>query len=187
MHRPARGGRAIDALAGFFAAISVAATAGVALGDNGTGAVRSAVIFSVTKSENRNQVTYAVRLDSTCRPIGGAPVFAYWRMFERSPSVEPLTSLEERVYGIGRQEVVDRGDERVVRIQLRAVSGREILVRAQRAGSGCSVSATTRIGVSMARLLSVHVHIAWPFGVSAIDIAGFVPPGEAVVRETLRP
>src|SRR5580692_8073537 len=71
----------------------------------------SAPLFFVSKSENKNQVSYAVRLDAECRPTGAAPVFAYWRMLERSPVVvEPLLALEEMAYGVGPQHATPSGE-----------------------------------------------------------------------------
>src|ERR1700722_3637008 len=90
----------------------------------------AAALFFVSKSENRNQVAYEVRLDESCRLVGDAPVFAYWRMLELGPTrTEPLLPIEAPAYGIARQEVLERGSlGGAVRIALRALPDREILV-----------------------------------------------------------
>lgn len=57
-------------------------------------------IFHIAKSENRNQVHYGAHVDEACRPIGAAPIYAYWRMFERSPTrTEALLDREQPGYG----------------------------------------------------------------------------------------
>jgi hypothetical protein len=148
-----------------------------------------APLFFISKSENRNQVAYAVRLDAECRPMGDVPVHAYWRMLERSPTaVEPLLPIEEGAYGIRRQEIVDlRESGVVVRFSLRALPDREILVRSSRRGSACAAEASTRIARIPASLFNIHASIAWPFGVESLAIVGWAESDRRVVRETLRP
>jgi len=147
-----------------------------------------APLFSISKSENRNQVAFAVRLDAECRPVGSAPVYAFWRMLERSPAaVEPLLPVEQGAYGIARQEVAELGDSSLVRVALRALPGREILVRTARQPTGCSAEASTRIADTPARLFNVHARIAWPFGVDSLLISGWAESDGRVVRETMRP
>src|SRR5215472_4907849 len=68
-------------------------------------------LFSISKSENKNQVQYAIRVDDSCAPVGRAPVFAYWRMLERGPTqYEQLLPREEKAYGIASQVVATRSD-----------------------------------------------------------------------------
>jgi hypothetical protein len=43
-------------------------------------------VFSIAKSENKNQVQYVVRLDDHCAPWGPEPLSAYWRMLEQGPT-----------------------------------------------------------------------------------------------------
>jgi uncharacterized protein DUF4833 len=147
-----------------------------------------APLFSISKSENKNQVAFAVRLDAECRPVGDAPVYAYWRMLERSPAaVEPLLPVEQGAYGIGRQRV-ERGESGgAVRIALRALPDREILVRTVRQASACAAVASTRIADTPAHLFNVHARIAWPFGVDSLLITGWAESDGHVVRETMRP
>jgi hypothetical protein len=148
-----------------------------------------APLFSISKSENRNQVAIAVRLDAECRPVGDAPVYAYWRMLERSAvATEPLLSVEEVAYGIERQRVVDlRDGSASVRVALRALPEREIVVRIARHGSVCTAEASTRIANTPARLFNVHARIAWPFGLDSLSIVGWAESDGHIVRETLRP
>src|SRR5580658_1302022 len=84
------------------AALCLGLGARAASGDDGAISRERLPLFSISKSENKNQVLFEVRLDTRCRPIGDAPVVSYWRMLERSTeSVEPLLSVEGRAYGIG--------------------------------------------------------------------------------------
>lgn len=55
-------------------------------------------VFSIAKSENKNEVQYVVRLDDGCAPVGSSPVSAYWRMLERGPTqTAPLLPRETDV------------------------------------------------------------------------------------------
>jgi len=81
-------------------------------------------LFTISKSENKNEVVYAIHLDAQCAPVGDAPVYAFWRMNEKGPAViEPLLAREARAYGIGRQRVLARGSgESKVELTLRALA-----------------------------------------------------------------
>lgn len=98
--------------------------------------------FYVSKSENRNQVHYAVRLDEQCAPAAAAPVLPYWRMLERDAhATEPLLQREVPAYGIAEQSVVSRGERGgVVRVVLRALPSRPLLVSGRALSDGHTVS-----------------------------------------------
>jgi hypothetical protein len=148
-----------------------------------------ALLFSISKSENKNEVAFAVRLDAACRPVGASPVYAYWRMLERSPvAVEPLLAIEEQAYGIASQRVAPLGDSGgAVRVALRALPNREIVVKARQEDGTCHAEARARIADTLARLFNVHARIAWPFGVDSLQITGWAENDGRVVRETMRP
>jgi hypothetical protein len=148
-----------------------------------------AALFFVSKSENKNRVAYAVRVDGECRPLGETPVYAYWRMLERSPdAVEPLLRWEERAYGLGHQHVVPLGESGgTVIVALRSLPDRTIVVRTRRRDTTCLAEATTRIADTLARLFMVHAQLAWPFGVASLEIVGWAQSDGHVVRETMRP
>src|SRR5260370_25294656 len=102
-------------------------------------AVRELALFTIAKSENKNQVQYAIRVDEHCAPESGAPVFAYWRMLEKgSDRTEPLLARELDGYGIASQAVVarDAGGGRGSLV-LRAVPGRTIPIETWHNGTGC--------------------------------------------------
>ncbi len=150
---------------------------------------RDALLFSISKSENKNRVVYEVKLDESCRPAGTTPVHAYWRMLERSSSaVEPLLPKEERAYGFGGRQVVARdASGGTVRFALRALPDREVVVRSGQGEGGCFAQALTRVGDAQARLFNVHARLAWPFGISSIVITGWAEDDGHVVRETVHP
>jgi hypothetical protein len=150
---------------------------------------QGACLFFISKSENRNQVAYAVHLDAACRPVGDAPVYAYWLMLERSPdAVEPLLPRERGAYGLGAQHVVPSGESGgTVVVALRSLPDRKIVVHTRRQDGMCVAEATTRIADTPARLFNVHARLAWPFGVASLEIAGWAQSDGHVVRETVRP
>jgi hypothetical protein len=143
-------------------------------------------LFFVAKSENRNQVHYGLRLDDSCAPVGGSPVFAYWRMFERGPLVtEPLLPLEVPAYGLATQRPVENpeGVSRIA-VTLNALPARQIVIDSKADGRGCSANARTSIHGVSALLTSVFVQLRWPFGVQSLVLSGQGPDGRAL-RERL--
>ena len=147
-------------------------------------------LFSISKTENRNYVQFAERLDARCAPIGSAPVFAYWKMIEHGPSaVEPLLALEQPAYGVASQSPLERGEGHgLVSVTLRALSRSPLLVESRRNGSGvCEASAKTPIGGVEARLFNVHAILRWPFGVARLLVSGSSIADGRPVRETRTP
>jgi len=149
-----------------------------------------AIAFFVSKSENRNQVHYAIRLSPlTCAPVDGAPVRAFWRMLERGPAVtEALLAREEPYYGISSQRVLARGNAGgSVHLTLRAIPDRPILVVTTRVEDTCHVVATAPIGGVASRLERVHVQLAWPFGLSHLLLVGARLSDALPMREVVHP
>ncbi|HEX8795028.1 MAG TPA: DUF4833 domain-containing protein [Polyangiaceae bacterium] len=145
--------------------------------------------FYVSKSENRNQVHYAVRLDDQCAPAGAAPVLPYWRMLERDArATEPLLSREVPAYGIAEQSVVSRGERGgVVRVVLRALPSRSLLLTTFASGQGCAASASLVIGGTPATLTSIHVQLRWPWGVDYLLLSGRALSDGHAVSERIAP
>jgi hypothetical protein len=139
--------------------------------------------FIVSKSENKNQVHYSVRVDAKCMPVGPAPVQPYWRMLERSPvATEPIKTHEERAYGIASQEI----NGARVTIRLRALPKRSIGITTWRDASGaCRSVSITPINGKPARLFDIHIALG-PVGVRYLLITGWADDG-AVVREKIAP
>jgi hypothetical protein len=94
----------------FVAPALIALVARVARGDAPSTSVL--LLFSIAKSENKNQVEYAVRVDDHCVPIPGTPIFAYWRMLEQGATkTAPLLPREIDAYGAASQLVTVREAE----------------------------------------------------------------------------
>ena len=140
----------------------------------------------VSKSENKNQVHYAVRVDKTCAPEGNAPVYAYWRMLERGPTaIEPLLDREQQAYGIARQDVIRTEAGVSVRVVLRALPSRPITIHVARGQDGsCVQTAETTIGRQRARLFNVHVALGF-LRVDHLLVTGWAEPDGRVVRERI--
>jgi hypothetical protein len=164
----------------------VVSVVGVARSDGG-GVVASA--FFIAKSENKNQVHYGVHVDSTCRPVGTAPVFAYWRMLEHGPAAtEPLLSREVPAYGLADQHVVEVGpDGGRATVRLRALGNRSIEVVTSSRDGACVATATTTINGQPAALSNVYAQLKWPWGVDYLLLSGRALSDGHPVRERLEP
>jgi hypothetical protein len=148
-----------------------------------------AALFTISKSENKNQVQYALRVDDHCAPIGDAPVYAYWRMIELGPTrTAPLLAQELPAYGVSSQAVVERSDTAgKVRLALQAVPSRPILVQtAVTAGGTCQAWSTLTINGTAAHLYNVHVKLRWPLGVDYLLLQGWATDGKRTVTEMLK-
>ena len=158
-----------------------------AAGADPPSATRALPIFSISKSENKNQVQYAIRVDDHCQPVAGAPVFAYWRMLEKGPTVtEPLLAHEQDGYGIASQVTTQTPGGASVHLVLRAVRGRSIAVDVTRTASGtCRALATVAILGTPAHLFDVYAKLKWPFGVESLLLQGWSLDGTRVIEEKL--
>lgn len=160
---------------------------GTAARADSSNASRELLLFSISKSENKNQVQYAIRVDDRCQPLTAAPVFAYWRMREKGPTVvEPLLAQEIDAYGIASQVAARTAEGGTVRLVLRAVRGRPIAVDVSRTSSGaCQAAATLAILGTSAHLYDVYAKLKWPFGVEYLLLQGWSLDGTRVLKEKL--
>jgi len=144
-------------------------------------------VFSIAKSENRNQVQYGIRVDARCAPAGPAPVSAYWRMLEKGPAqTAPLLAREVSAYGLARQEVLasDANGGRLAAV-LRALPHRPLDIVTSRGPDGtCRALATTSIAGAPAHLFNVYVRLKWD-GVDYLLLQGWSIDGTRVVREKI--
>jgi hypothetical protein len=144
-------------------------------------------VFSIAKSENKNQVQYVVRLDDRCAPVGPAPVSAYWRMLETGPgATAPLLAREVRGYGLASQAVVaSDANGGQVRAVLNSLPGRPLTIATSRGADGaCRALATLTIAGEPAHLFNVYVHLRW-YGVDYVLLQGWAHDGSHVLREKL--
>ena len=171
------------ALAGLLA-VALQAPPSLAAGD---ALLQDVPLFTISKSQNKNQVQFAVHLDGQCAPLGEEPVFAYWRMLEKSPvAIESLLPIEQPAYGIKVQGVTSRGAaDGNVELRLRALPDRRIVVRSYRARDGCGARAEIAIEGAPANLYNVHAMLRWPFGIARIYVSGWSIEDLRLVRETV--
>lgn len=143
-------------------------------------------LFSISKSENKNEVVFALHLDEHCAPAGNNPVFAFWRMNEKGPNfIEPLLDREQRAYGIASQRVITTGaDGGSVDLTLRAMPDRHIVVRSQRQGAGCVAWSSLPIAGASANLYNIYVKLKL-LGVDFILLSGWTADRSRVVTERL--
>jgi hypothetical protein len=146
-----------------------------------------ATAFSIRRSVNRNRVDYGVRVSAACRADGAEPVFPYWRMLETDGGVEPLLLREEPAYGVASQTVRAGSQGRVVDVQLRAVSDRQVTVRLEQRGAQCSGRGVMRIAGVDARVSDIFVAMASALRVDRVELRGVALDGGRRVDETLRP
>jgi hypothetical protein len=142
-------------------------------------------LFSISKSENKNQVQYAVHANAQCAAASAAPVFAYWRMLEQGATrVAPLLSREQAAYGIASQSVDAEGR---VRLVLRAVPSRPIIVEIGRSDAGaCRALANLPISGSPAYLFDVYLKLKWPSAVEYLLLRGWSRDRSHVLTEKLK-
>jgi len=137
--------------------------------------------FVVSKSENKNQVHYAIAVDDACLPVGPNPVKPYWRMLDQSSTeVQRIMVREQRLYGIAEQRVEGAS----VRIRLRALPSRPITITTSRGANGTCVATTTAlINGKPSRLYNILVALKL-FGVDHLLVTGWSPDG-SIVRERI--
>ncbi|HYO52228.1 DUF4833 domain-containing protein [Archangium sp.] len=144
--------------------------------------------FFISRSENRNQVHYGVRVGEDCRPQGSQPVHAYWRMLEKGEAeTEPLLVIEGPAYGLANaQEVVSSPAGWHIRVRLRAYSERPIELAVARENGVCTTRAWMMLNETVCQLDHIYVRMQWPIGVDSIRLSGVTSDGRAVT-ELIRP
>ena len=159
-----------------------------AYGDSPSPTVQDLPLFTIGKSQNKNQVQYSVHVDDHCVPRAKTPVFAYWHMLELGPTrVAPLLSREYRAYGIANQRVTEQhSDGGQVSLALRALPKRPILVKTFKGSSGaCRALATLTIAGKPAHLFDVYVKLNWHLGVDYLFLRGWSTDRSRILSEKL--
>jgi hypothetical protein len=144
-------------------------------------------VFHIAKSENRNQVHYAVDVDERCRPRGKAPVRGYWREYEEGPRVTyTLRSHQQRAYGLNAPTAITIGDEGGdVRVSLRALRERPLRVVTFREANRCRGRTFTPIKKQPAVLTSIYVEIGFLYSVDYILLRGIRVSDGAPIEERI--
>jgi hypothetical protein len=156
---------------------SIAAPSAAAPATTGTSRVPGAPVtsvFHIEKSENKNQVHYALQVDAGCHPIGTHPLYGYWRDLEKGPRVvSPLLSREQVAYGLTEPRYVRSTPEGgQIRIGLRGFPARPLNVETYREGASCVARALTTIQNQPAVLSSIYVKIGFLFSVDYALLRG---------------
>jgi len=164
--------------------LALGSYAGPAAGDPPPAAGRSVALFSIAKSENKNQVQFVVRVDERCAPVGTAPVSAYWRLLEKGPTqTAPILPREVRAYGLASQEFVQTARSGEVHAVLKALPDRPLIITTSNGSDGvCRALVTTTIAGAPSHLFNVYVHLKWN-GVDYLLLQGWSMDGSRVVRE----
>jgi hypothetical protein len=131
-------------------------------------------VFFISKSENRNQVHYAVQVDAQCQPKGKKPLYGYWRDFEVGPrATSPLLAREQSAYGLTDPRwVKSNGSGGEIRIGLRGFPDRPLTVQTFQTAAGCRANALTTIGKTAAALRSIYVEIGFLFSIDYVIVRG---------------
>lgn len=152
-----------------------------------TASVPAVPLFFIAKSENRNQVHYAVAVDQQCHPVGKNPVYAYWREFEAGPRVVSwLLDREQSAYGVGEsQTTVTPTGGRVV-VKLRGFPDRPLIIDVAQQETGCVARAQTLINHQPAVLQSIYLDLGF-LCISSATIRGTRVQDGALLQEQIHP
>lgn len=134
-------------------------------------------VFHVAKSENQNQVHYALHLDAACKPMGKRPVFAYWQRLREGKRVDDqLTGLGTTVYGASDEQKVTplRSGGNSVEMFVKALKSVRISIEIEKTPQGCRAVPYTTILKQRARLSHAFLQLgAWGLTVKYVDVVGF--------------
>lgn len=169
----------------FALALSIGIVADAGANESRFGPNDIQTLFGIAKNTNRNVVEYGIRLDADCKTIGNEPVYAYWRDYEKGPTVtSDLNMLDRTVYSVSRQNVVKRDDtgSRVV-VVLKAATDRAIAVNVSKKDGKCVAESNAFISGTAARLDRIFVQVSG-FSYDWIELRGFANGKPIVERVT---
>jgi hypothetical protein len=143
-------------------------------------------VFFINKSDDKNRVDYALRVNADCLPTSEDAVFQYWREFENSPPVRThgLNVMERIAYGIAEQHLVKNAGQRdEYAIRLKQLP-RPIKITTEKGADGkCSAAAKVAINGAEARLSNVYVKLGGILNsVEYIEIHGKNAAGQPVME-----
>lgn len=134
-------------------------------------------VFHVKKSENQNQVHYALHLDETCKPMGKRPVFAYWQRLRNGKRIDDqLTGLGTTVYGASEAQKVlpQKAGGATVEMFVKALKNVRITIDVRKTPKGCSATAYTTIQKQKARLSHAYLQLgSWGLTIKYVDVVGY--------------
>jgi hypothetical protein len=113
-------------------------------------------LFHIAKSDTRNEIHYAARVDADCRLAADAVQVFWLRRGDAARPPRPLDWLEDAlVYGV---RVIEASAGRIV-FTLAADDTRPVRLEAQRGRAGCSVQARLRVLGAWAEPVRAFVEI----------------------------
>jgi hypothetical protein len=131
-------------------------------------------IFHIAKSENKNQVHYAVKVDADCKPVGTKPIYGYWRELERGPQItSALLDREQRAYGVNEPRSIRQlaGSAEIL-VSLRAFPERPLVVQVFQNAGRCVARTVTQINGQSALLQSIYIDIGFLFSINYAQLTG---------------
>jgi Domain of unknown function (DUF4833) len=134
-------------------------------------------VFHVAKSENQNQVHYALHLDAACKPMGKRPVFAYWQRLRDGKRIDDqLTGIGTTVYGASDEQKVVTANTGGSNIEMfvKALKTVRITIAVEKTAQGCKAVPYTTILKERARLSHAFLQLgSWGLTVKYVDVVGF--------------
>jgi hypothetical protein len=144
-------------------------------------------LFYVAKSENQNQVHYAMRVDGECRPTSKSPVFAYWKRLRKGQRYdEPLLPPGTRLYGASdEQKVTLAKSGGQVKMYVKALKRLPIVVSVDKVNGSCKSTALVTIKGESAQLSYAYLQLGrLGITVKYVDVIGYrVRDGAKVVQQ----
>lgn len=141
-------------------------------GHTATATPISIPLFFIAKSENRNQVHYAVQVDQWCRPEGRHPVYGYWREFEIGPTaVSRILDHEQSAYGLNEPRITITPQGGQIRVSLRGFPSRPLTIQTFRRQGRCAARTLVMINKQPADLQSIYLDIGF-LAVNSATIRG---------------
>lgn len=141
-------------------------------------------VFAIAKSDDHNQVQYAIQLDQDCRPRSSTPVFGYWRAYDLDGKLLPMSWLDGFAYGIRSQR---SGPDKVV-ITIKTAPTRPIEIELAREADGrCVARPHTLIAGKRARLSLIFLKLSGPLSVAWVEIRGTALDTGRPIVERVRP
>lgn len=145
--------------------------------------------FHVEKSENKNEVHYAVRVDAACRPQGKTPVFAYWRRLKKGLRVdEPLTGPGTRVYGASSEQTVTAtATGGRVKMYVKALKELPVDIQIDKGKTGCVAVPHVKLKGEPARLSYAFLQLGrFGLNVKYVDVWGYRDRDNVKVTQQFR-
>jgi hypothetical protein len=144
-------------------------------------------MFYVAKSENQNQVHYAIRLDADCKPLKKQPVFAYWKRLRKGVRYdEPLLPPGTRLYGASDDQQVQLaklGGQ--VKMYVKALKRLPIDISVAKVNGTCKATSIVTIKGEPAQLRYAYLQLGrLGLTVKYVDVIGYrLRDGAKVVQQ----